>query len=176
MGNNPSSFKGETRPVESINWSEAKKFCQKLSERSGYKVRLPTEAEWEYAARGGTTTEYSFGDDQSQLGEYAWFSGNAGSQTHPVGQKKPNPFGLYDMHGNVWEWVEDHWHDNYEGAPTDGSAWLTGGNSALRVLRGGSWGNLNLSRSAIRNDVHPDNRYNDIGFRVVVGAQTQSGK
>jgi formylglycine-generating enzyme required for sulfatase activity len=176
MGNNPSGFKEETRPVESITWYQAKEFCEKLSERSGYQVRLPTEAEWEYAARGGTTTEYSFGEDETKLGEYAWFRGNAGDQTHPVGQKKPNPFGLYDMHGNVWEWVEDYWHNNYVGAPRDGSAWLVGGDSALRVLRGGSW-NLSFNlRSAIRLNFFPVSRVSNNGFRVVVGAQTQSGK
>ena len=176
MENNPSNFKGERRPVEGITWYQAKDFCEKLSERSGYQVRLPTEAEWEYAARGGTTTEYSFGDDETKVGEYAWFIGNAGRQTHPVGKKKPNPFGLYDMHGNVWEWVEDYWHDDYNDAPTDGSAWLAGGNRDYRVLRGGSWYYSDLLRSSNRDGYRPDNSFSNYGFRVVVGAQTQSGK
>ncbi len=173
MGGNPSHFKGETRPVENVSWNDAQQFLKKIG--NGY--RLPTEAEWEYAARGGTTTEYSFGDDESKLGEYAWFSRNAGGQTHPVGQKKPNPFGLHDMHGNVWEWVEDPWHENYKGAPTDGSVWLTEGNNARRVLRGGSWFDyFNLLRSANRSIVNPDYRTYTYGFRVVVGAQTQPGR
>ncbi|NDD64764.1 MAG: formylglycine-generating enzyme family protein, partial [Acidobacteria bacterium] len=177
MGSLPDvGFKGDKRPVERINWFEAKEFCRKLTEMTGYNFRLPTEAEWEYAARGGTRTEYSFGNDESKLGEYAWFGGNAGGETHPVGQKKPNPFGLYDMHGNVYEWVEDHWHDNYEGAPTDGSAWLTGNNKAYRVLRGGAWSNVINLRSAVRYYYYPDDRYDVIGFRVVVGAQTQQGR
>ena len=135
-----------------------------------------TETEWEYAARGGTTTEYSFGDDESKLGDYAWFADNAGRKTHPVGQKKPNPFGLFDMHGNVFEWVEDHWHSNYQGAPTDGSALLTDDDKALRVLRGGSWCFIVIScRSALR-DLILDDRDTDDGLRVVVGAQTQPEK
>jgi formylglycine-generating enzyme required for sulfatase activity len=177
MGDNPSYFKGSAKPVEQVNWHQAKEFCERVSKNTGHQVRLPTEAEWEYAARGGTTDEYSFGDDRRKLVEYAWFDVNSEGQTHPVGQKKPNPFGLYDMHGNVWEWVEDHWYDDYKGAPTDGSAWLTGGNSALRVLRGGSWYFIDLIlRSANRDSDFPAYRLNDFGFRVVVGAQTQSGK
>jgi formylglycine-generating enzyme required for sulfatase activity len=176
MGSLPNvGYKGDKRPVERISWFEAIEFCRKFSEMSGYNFRLPTEAEWEYAARGGTTTEYSFGDDESRLGQYAWFYVNAGAETHPVGQKKPNPFGLYDMHGNVLEWVEDHYHKNYVGAPTDGSAWLTDDDNAYRVLRGGSWGN-DVLRSANRYRNIPDNRYDSIGFRVVVGEQTQRGR
>jgi formylglycine-generating enzyme required for sulfatase activity len=178
MGDIPKvGFPGDDRPVESINWREAKDFCDQLAELTGFPFRLPTEAEWEYAARGGTTTEYSFGDDPADLDRYAWYAANSNGQTHPVGQKLPNPFGLYDMHGNVWEWVEDHWHNSYEGAPTDGSAWLTEDDSAPRVLRGGSWYvNYYFLRSALRNINNPDLRNNTYGFRVVVGAQTQSKK
>jgi formylglycine-generating enzyme required for sulfatase activity/energy-coupling factor transporter ATP-binding protein EcfA2 len=176
MGDEPSSFKGDDLPVEGISWWQAKGYCEKLSALTGKTYRLPTEAEWEYAARGGTTTEYSFGDDKSMLGEYAWFRENAGGETHPVGQKKPNPFGLYDMHGNVWEWVEDHYHENYVGAPTDGSAWLTDDDTAYRVLRGGSWYDVYVFRSAYRINGHPDIRNYANGFRVVVGAQTQRQK
>jgi formylglycine-generating enzyme required for sulfatase activity len=174
MGSLPNvEFKGDKRPVERISWFEAREFCRKLSELTGYNFRLPTEAEWEYAARGGTTTEYSFGDDASKLGEYAWFRGNSNGQTQPVATRLPNPFGLFDMHGNVWEWVEDHWHDNYEGAPTDGSAWLTGDNNAPRVLRGGSSNYYDfICRSAYRYYFLNDSFLND-GLRVVVGAQTQ---
>lgn len=166
----------DRRPVERVNWHEAREFCARLTRRTDRVYRLPTEAEWEYAARGGTTTKYSFGDDESEIGEYAWYYRNAGAETHPVGQKKPNPFGLYDMHGNVWEWVEDYWHDNYKHAPTDGSAWLTGGDKTRRVLRGGSWNLINYYRSAVRIVNHPETRRSHYGFRVVVGAQTQRQK
>jgi formylglycine-generating enzyme required for sulfatase activity len=137
MGTSPSSFKGRYLPVEQVSWNDVQDFIKKLNEKEGgSKYRLPTEAEWEYSARAGTTTRYSFGDDESILGDYAWYSDNSGSKTHEVGQKKPNPWGLYDMHGNVLEWVQDYWHDNYNGAPTDGSSWESGSN---RVVRGGGW-------------------------------------
>jgi len=178
MESNPSRFKGDMRPVETVSWIEAKEFCQILSEMTSFNFRLPTEAEWEYAARAGTRTKWSFGDDEKKLGEYAWFYGNAGGETHPVGQKKPNRFGLYDMHGNVWEWVEDHWQRNYKGAPTDGRAWLTGDNktgdgNVSRSLRGGAWLNSDDStRSANRSLNRADKRFNYSGFRVVVEEQT----
>ena len=166
MGNNPSSFKGADRPVENVSWNDAQAFLKKLSGGNAA-FRLPSEAEWEYAARAGTQTAYSFGDDPNQLGKYAWYGyeDNAGKQTHPVGQKKPNAFGLYDMHGNVWEWVADTYHDNYNGAPTDGSAWVSGGSD--RVLRGGGWccGPRRV-RSAFRDDYDPADRGDYIGFRV----------
>ena len=119
-GKSPSNFKGDDLPVEKVSWEEANEFCRLLTERertagglpSGMVYRLPTEAEWEYAARAGTTTKYCFGDDESGLGEYAWYGGNSGSTTHPVGQKRPNAWGLYDMHGNVWEWCQD-WYGAY---------------------------------------------------------------
>jgi formylglycine-generating enzyme required for sulfatase activity len=112
MGNNPSQFKGDPNsPVENVSWDDVQEFIKRLkrlnTRESGVKYRLPREAEWEYAAQAGTTTAYSFGNDPSQLGEYAWYGENANGETHPVGQKKPNPWGLYDMHGNVWEWVQD---------------------------------------------------------------------
>lgn len=130
--------------------------------------RLPCEAEWEYVCRAGTTTRYSFGDDESKLGDYAWYSENSGSETHPVGQKKPNSWGLYDMHGNVLEWCQDKWHDNYNGAPSDGSSWDESGSSSLRVYRGGSWSrNAGDCRSAIRYYDVPDFRYGFLGFRLL---------
>ena len=104
MGNNPSHNKGRTKPVENVSWHDAVAFFGKLSDEEGVEYRLPTEAEWEYACRAGTTTTYSFGDDVSQLGEYAWHKGNSEHTTHPVGEKKPNAWGLFDMHGNVYEW------------------------------------------------------------------------
>ncbi|MEP7342190.1 MAG: SUMF1/EgtB/PvdO family nonheme iron enzyme [Acidobacteriota bacterium] len=174
MGSLPDvGFKGADRPVETVSWDDAVKFCERLTQLTGSQFRLPTEAEWEYAARGGKTTEYSFGDDQKQLRQYAWYSDNSKNQTHPVGTKRANPFGLFDMHGNVWEWCQDVRHNDYKGAPADGSAWLSGGDSSARVLRGGSWGDLgNLCRSANRYDFSPDFRNVNDGFRVVVGART----
>ena len=166
-------FKGSERPVERVSWEDVQEFCRRLSEQTGLEFRLPTEAEWEYAARAGTTTEYSFGDDEKMLGDYAWFDKNSGSSTHDVGQKLPNQFGLYDMHGNVWEWCEDNWHENYEGAPSDGSAWLSGGDSTRRVVRGGSWLNYSFNcRSAFRYWDRPDYRVYVFGLRLVVGART----
>ena len=174
MGSLPNvRFNGNERPVERVSWEDVQKFCQRLSEQTGLEFRLPTEAEWEYAARAGTTTEYSFGDDEKMLGDYAWFDKNSGSSTHDVGQKLPNQFGLYDMHGNVWEWCEDNWHENYEGAPSDGSAWLSGGDSTRRVVRGGSWNPYSsVCRSACRTWFRPDGRSYDFGLRLVVGART----
>lgn len=127
------------RPVINVNWNDAKAYVEWLSEQTGEKYRLLSEAEWEYACRAGSTGKYCFGDDVNQLVNYGWYNQNSGSQTHPVGEKKANKFGLYDMHGNVWEWCEDVWHDNYNGAPSDGSAWMAGGDSNRHLLRGGSW-------------------------------------
>ena len=178
MGANPSEFKGDDLPVETVSWDDAREFCRKLEALTGRKFRLPTEAEWEYAARAGTTTPFAFGASLSS--EQANFNGNypyGGAQkgvyrekTTTVGRFNPNQFGLYDMHGNVWEWVEDIWHGNYEGAPTDGSAWVSGSNSSRRVLRGGSWSGYGDScRSAVRLNRTPDTRDYYLGFRVVVG-------
>lgn len=167
MGDNPSSFKGNDLPVESVSWDDVQDFIKKLNEMEGTdKYRLPSEAEWEYACRAGTTTRYFFGDDKSKLNEYAWYDENSGSETHPVGQKKPNPRGLYDIHGNVWEWTQDRWHDNYKGAPSDSSAWEKGNNSD-HVSRGGSWHSDALRcRSAYRLKYFSDVHYR-IGFRLL---------
>jgi formylglycine-generating enzyme required for sulfatase activity len=166
MGNNPSLFQNNPRnPVENVSWDDAQAFCQKLSQITGKTYRLPTEAEWEYACRAWTTTDYYFGDDASQLGNYAWYDGNSQNETHPVGQKQPNAWGLYDMSGNVWEWCEDNWHDNYKNAPKDGSAWLIKDND-FYILRGGSWCDLPYDcRSAFRN-CHRHSFF-IYGFRVV---------
>ena len=170
MGTNPSHSKGSQNPVEQVSWKDAVEFCRKLSElpaekKAGYVYRLPTEAEWEYACRAGTTTRYSVGDSDSELGEYAWFDDNSGDTTHPVGGKKPNPWGLYDMHGNVWEWCQDR-HGSYpSGSVTDPTGAVSGSN---RVLRGGCWGfNSGYCRSAHRDWFTPGLRNNDLGFRVL---------
>ena len=175
MGNNPSGFKGANRPVETVSWNGAQEFLRKLNAtvetrgRASLQFRLPSEAEWEYAARAGTQTAYTFGDDPARLGDYAWYLDNSNDQTHPVGQKQPNDFGLYDMHGNVWEWCADAWHDNYTGAPTDGSTWGSlGDEKANRLLRGGSWsGRPNGVRGASRRRVGPDLQDDFVGIRVV---------
>ncbi|MGH9803026.1 MAG: formylglycine-generating enzyme family protein, partial [Blastocatellia bacterium] len=153
-------FKGDDLPMESISWEEAKEFCQKIQQLTNKAYRLPSEAEWEYACRAGTTGDYG-----GKLDEMAWYYENSDSKTHPVGKKNANSFGLYDMHGNVWEWCEDLWHDDYKQAPADGSAWLSGGDSSRRVLRGGSWNLVgSLCRSAYRHYVLPGNRFVTFGF------------
>lgn len=166
MGPNLSYFEGNDLPV--VSWNDAQEFIKKLNEREGTnKYRLPSEAEWEYAARAGTTTSYSFGDSSSDLGDYAWYYINSGDNIHPVGQKKPNPWGLYDMHGNVWEWVQDRYHSSYDGAPTDGSAWEDG-SSSLRVLRGGCWSSSARDcLLAYRGNSEPENRFEGFGFRLL---------
>ena len=172
MGRNPSIFRETLQaPVENISWLEAQDFCRKLAQRSQHFYRLPSESEWEYACRAGTNTAYHFGDSPAQLSDYAWFGENANKRSHPVGQKVPNPWGLYEMHGGIWEWCEDIWHDNFNGAPADGSAWISGDNSSRRVRKGGSWSNeAQLCRSASREWHWQSDRYNDIGFRVVISA------
>ena len=172
MGKNPSDSKGPTNPVENVSWDDAVEFCRKLSElpeekAAGHVYRLPTEAEWEYACRAGTTTKFSFGDDESRFGQHAWFDENSGEKTHPVGEKKPNAWGLYDMHGNVSEWCQD-WHGDYPSEPvTDPTGPTTG---SLRVNRGGSWGSVAWScQSGFREGYYPTNRYSSLGFRVARG-------
>ncbi len=169
MGSNPSYFKqcGADCPVENISWNEAQEFARKLSAKTGKSYRLPSESEWEYAARAGSSSKWSFGDDESQLWAHAWFSANNKSSTHPVAQKRPNAFGLFDMHGNAWEWVQDTYHENYRGAPSDGSAWVSGGDQARRVLRGGAWnGNPGFLRSANRGRIAPVGRDYGTGLRI----------
>jgi len=178
MRNNPSRFKdcGDDCPVEQVSWNDAQEFIKKLNQRTGKAYRLPSEAEWEYAARAGVTTAFSMGncismqqanyDGQNYSYNNCSSTGVFRKSTVKVGSFKANAFGLYDMHGNVYEWVEDRYHDNYQGAPSDGSAWLSGGKD-YRVLRGGSWdygpGNLRL---ASRNRTSPDIRNGRYGFRV----------
>ncbi len=177
---NPSYFKGDdSLPVESVSWEEVKEFCKKLSEKTGREYRLPSEAEWEYGARGGTTTAFGLGETITPQvvnydGSYPYEGATKGEyrgKTVKVGSLGiANGYGLYDMAGNVWEWCEDGWHDSYKGAPTDGKAWEGGTDNSRRVLRGGSWFlNASLCRSAIRLRYAPG-VHNDLGFRVVVGA------
>jgi len=163
---------GESHPMYYVNWHESVEFCERLSSllssqlSGGESFRLPSESEWEYACRAGRTTRYHFGDEASDLDEYAWYAGNSRSSTHPVGRKRANAWGLHDMHGNVWEWCADVWHADYEGAPRDGSAWTSGGDSARRVLRGGSWLNYpDILRAAYRVRRSPDYRELNVGFR-----------
>jgi formylglycine-generating enzyme required for sulfatase activity len=150
--------------VESVSWNDAQKFIERLNHTNdGYIYRLPTEAEWEYACRAGTTGDYA-----GNLNEMAWYSENSGYKSHAVGGKQPNAWGLADMHGNVWEWCQDWHHDTYHGAPSDGSAWLIGGEQKYRVVRGGAWHLVAASlTSAFRSNGTPDARGSIIGFRVV---------
>jgi formylglycine-generating enzyme required for sulfatase activity len=181
----PSGFKGDNRPVDSVSWYDAVEFCQRLSQHTNRTYRLPTEAEWEYACRAGTTTPFHFGEtittdlanyrgtDNKEYGR----SGSYGRGLKGEYRQKAtavdhfgiaNAFGLCDMHGNVWEWCLDHWHDNYEDAPNHGSAWLTDDESAKRVIRGGSWVYLPRNcRSASRSLYNPSLGDYDLGFRVV---------
>jgi formylglycine-generating enzyme required for sulfatase activity len=179
----PSDFKGKDLPVEQVNWLEAIEFCARLSLHTGREYGLPTEAEWEYACRAGTITPFHFGETidpqvANYDGNYVYGRGQKGidrnKTTHVGSLKAANNYGLYDMHGNVWEWCQDHWHSNYEGAPRDGSAWINiNEKDNPRVLRGGSWYGLPSGcRSAVRNDFNPVNRYDHIGFRVVSRART----
>ena len=182
MGTNPSNFKGDDLPVEMVSCDDAIEFCQKLSARDHKKYRLPTEAEWEYACRAGTTTEYNTGNGTAALDKAGWYSGNStyiptqswffrskntitGAGTHPVAEKAANAWGLYDMHGNVWQWCND-WYGDYTGdtinptGPTDG---------LYRVLRGGSWTCYpQHCRSAFRLIYSPDLRFINIGFRIAL--------
>ncbi|WP_445626734.1 SUMF1/EgtB/PvdO family nonheme iron enzyme [Nostoc sp. DSM 114167] len=179
MGNNPSNFKGEQRPVEQVSWDDAVEFCKKLSQKIGKTYRLPSEAEWEYACRAGTKTPFYFGetittDLVNYDGNYPYGSvpkGEFRQQTTNVGKFPPNSFGLYDMHGNVWEWCRDVYNDNYQGAPKDGSPWLTGKDNDIKLLRGGSWYyDAWNCRSANRYFNEGAIRYNHVGFRVVAVA------
>ena len=197
MGSLPSHWKAADRPVENVSWEDAVEFCRKLSalpeeHQAGRVYGLPTEAEWEYACRAQSKTTYSFGDDEKHVGDYAWYDGNSGGETHPVGQKKPNAWGLYDMHGNVWEWVNDWYDSGYYATSTepDPQGPVVAG---ARVNRGGSWGftagggrsairgkrnvgpisvldfqTAGGGRSAIRGKSDPSNRFSILGFRLAL--------
>ena len=178
IGKNPSRWNGPRNSVEMVSWDEANEFCRKLTAQLHERkllppdqlIRLPSEAEWEYCCRAGTTTRYSFGDKADDLGDYAWFKGNSAGNDPPVGKKKPNAWGLYDMHGYVWEWCADAWHKDHEGAPTDGTA-RAAKDVKERVMRGGSWNDgADAARSAFRQGRPPDTRSDAVGFRCVRAA------
>ncbi|MFM6351221.1 MAG: formylglycine-generating enzyme family protein, partial [Dolichospermum sp.] len=178
---NPSRFKGANRPVESVSWHDAVEFCARLSNYTKRPYRLPSEAEWEYACRAGTTTPFHFGETITT--ELANYNGNntygdgpkgvyRGETTEVGSFKIANEFGLYDMHGNVWEWCQDDRHNNYEGAPTDGSAWISNNAKIYKLLRGGSWGySPGNCRSASRRYNDAGFGYYSVGFRVVCGVR-----
>ena len=177
MGKNPSKWKGPRNSVEMLTFDEAVEFCRKATEMMRAAklieveqvIRLPSEAEWEYVARAGTTTVYSFGDDAKDLDAYAWHTGNAAGNDPPVGAKKPNAWKLYDMHGYLWEWCADAWHDTYEGAPSDGSAWTAGGDPKRRVLRSGSWKDkAEFLTSSHRRAAAADLRDDAVGLRCIL--------
>lgn len=186
LESNPSRFKGDDLPVETVSWYDAVEFCKRLSKHTNCEFRLPTEAEWEYACRAGTKSSFHFGDSitgeqvncdfrKSVVISEGWLAIGRKTertaiyrkQTTAVGSFPANPFGLYDMHGNVWEWCTDYWHKSYIGAPTNGSAWIRGGYSSVRVIRGGSWlFDPRDCRSAYRIKNSPDFRSYNVGFRV----------
>ncbi len=175
MGTNPAHFKGVDRPVEFVSWDDGMEFCQKLSQRTGNTYSLPSESQWEYACRAGTTTPFCFGETISTdlvnyNGNYTYGKGLKGKyqeQTTSVGDFPPNAFGLYDMHGNVWEWCLDTWHENYNSAPTDGIAWVENDRDS-HLIRGGSWYYLpGICRSSFRGWDMGDIQCDIIGFRVV---------
>src|SRR5262245_10361494 len=181
MGTNPSHFKGDDLPVESVSWEDAKEFCRRLNAKLGFSevegYRLPSDAEWEYAARAGSKTEFAFGDTISP--EIVNYDGNYPYDGAPKGAYRQetvavgrlgvaNAWGLFDLHGNVWEWCEDDWHDSYNGAPTDGRAWVDiSGRASYRVVRGGGWGGSAVyCRSVARDDYSPGLRASYLGFRL----------
>jgi formylglycine-generating enzyme required for sulfatase activity len=173
----PSRFKGANRPVENVDWAQAREFCRRLRQRTGKNYRLPSEARWEYACRADTTTPFHCGatlttELANYNGKYTYGGGPKGKLrlgTVEVASFPANAWGLHDMHGNVWEWCADHWHDRYNGAPTDGSPWIDEKpkNAGRRLLRGGSWDvDPGLCRSACRGFIHPDDLRSSVGFRV----------
>lgn len=186
MGQNPSKWKGPRNSVEMFSYDDAREFCKKATAllreakrlEADEEIRLPTEAEWEYCCRAGTKTAYSFGDSAvkpddkgtraSLLDEYGWHTGNAAGNDPPVGAKKPNAWGLYDMHGYLWEFVSDAWHDTYANAPTDGSTWSSDEREARRVIRGGSWKDRHEAlRCASRKSIAADEADDAVGLRCV---------
>jgi formylglycine-generating enzyme required for sulfatase activity len=180
MGSNPSRWKGPRNSVEELSFDEAEAFCEKVTRlmraanliAADEVIRLPSEAEWEYVARAGTTTRYSFGDDASQLGQFGWFNGNAAGNDPPVGAKQPNAWKLYDVHGYLWEWCRDSWHADYRQAPQEGGVWHAGGDASKRVLRGGSWKDpADRLTSTYRRAASKDLRDDAVGLRCVLSKE-----
>jgi eukaryotic-like serine/threonine-protein kinase len=186
VSNNPSYFKGEDMPVDMVSWDDAQFFIQKLNQLTGKNFRLPAEAEWEYAARGGAKSRGYKYSGSNNIDEVAWYWKNSGDnrlsggwdydkininncKTHPVGYKKQNELGIYDMSGNLWEWCEDDWHDNYNGAPNNGRAWVDVPRFSYRILRGGSWDyGASFCRVSNRSIITPNRRSKIHGFRLVL--------
>jgi len=175
MGENPSKWKGPRNAVELVTWAEANAFCQKATKElraskliaADEEIRLPTEAEWEYACRAGTSTAFSFGNDIEKIDPFCWYRGNSAGFDPPVGKKEANPWGFYDIHGYNWEWCADGWQPDYKKAPTDGSA-VTLAQKGQRVIRGGSWADpADWSRSAYRKGFPADDKNDTLGFRCV---------
>ena len=165
-GKNPSHFSGANNPVDSVSWDMAQEFCLQLSQQTGKQYQLPSESQWEYACRAGSQSLWHFGGDESRLEEYAWYKKNSGKKTHAVGAKNPNPLGLHDLYGNVWEWCEDDYVDDYRNTPIDGTAHRDPPIDDL-VLRGGGCYASELScRSAGRGGSWRENNYNSRGFRL----------
>jgi len=175
MGRNPSKFRGDPNlPVETVNWLEACEFCSLVGQSCGFAVRLPSEAEWEYACRAGSTTQFHFGDSPAELSKYAWYENNSREKTAPVKGKLPNAWGLFDIIGNVWEWCADRWHEDYTGAPCDGSAWLNPSSTAVHrryCVRGGA-ANMDAfrCRSSYRSFDWEEVGTSRTGFRIVADA------
>ena len=170
MESNPSFFLGENRPVENVSWDDCQEYLTAMNQLDpSYEYRLPSEAEWEYCCRSGVLDRFYWGDDPvfNGIGDYAWFRANSFGETHPAAEKEPTSWGLFDMSGNVWEWCQDYWHDDYTRAPSDGSAWLSP-SSSYRVGRGGSWGyTAQFCRSANRGIFDTTYRCDYLGLRLV---------
>jgi formylglycine-generating enzyme required for sulfatase activity len=172
MGDQPSMYKGKDNPVEMVNWEDVQEFITRLNQKEGHsRYRLPTEAEWEYAARAGSTSAYYFGNDGAQLADYAWFADNSSNSTHPVGQKRPNAWGLHDMLGNVWEWLGDRFNGTYyENSPFEDPSGPTSG--TRRVLRGSSFGSSALQCQTTRRlSFSPALSSDEFGFRLALSVE-----
>ena len=169
MGKNPSRFKGIQRPVENVSWEMANIFIHRLNNHTNLRYRLLSEIEWEFAARGGNRSEGYIYSGSDRLEEVGWYYENSGNQTQIVGQKMANEIGIYDMSGNIWEWVEDQWHSSYDGAPNNGIAWVDQKSEVRRVRRGGSWDRFaRYSRVSYRVSSRPGYRFDRIGFRLAI--------
>lgn len=169
MDTNPSHLKGDDLPVERVSWNDVQDFISKLNTKTDKTYRLPTEAEWEFAARGGIKSQGFKYAGSNNLDEVAWYGSNSEVKTHPIGQKKPNELGLYDMSGNIFEWCEDNWHTNYLGAPSTSQAWSDKPRASYRVFRGGGWGSpAEYCRISCRIGYRPSYRSASVGLRLAM--------